>query len=165
MRGWPLLVCLFLGTAAHADPCPISDQSKLWGKFRHLSHIMVAVTYRKECGVAGAQDLAAIQSLHEGVGCSSETELGRYFAYRVEAPLKDGTGHPGVQMLRSSAPLAYNQFCRMAEFLPWPEGSAYPLMARPDAVAETDRAAYQAFWAHLDAMQSELTRAMKEAID
>lgn len=156
--------CASLGTSTGtglADPCPISDQSKLWGKFRHLSHIMVAVTYRKECGVADGRDLAAIRSLHRAVGCSDQTALGQYFAQRVQAPLTPETGHPGVQMLRDGAPLAFYRFCQMADFLPWPEGSAYPLLAQPDAVAPSDLATYQAFWAHLDAMQDSLTQSLR----
>jgi len=123
---------------------------------------MVAVTYRKECGVADARDLAAIRSLHEDIGCSADTELGQYFSFRVQAPLNEDTGHPGVQILRSDAPTAYYQFCRMASFLPWPEGSASPLMLRPEAVPDSDLAAYQMFWAHLDAMQSELTQSLRQ---
>ncbi|KMW60489.1 hypothetical protein AIOL_000645 [Candidatus Rhodobacter oscarellae] len=155
------LICA-AGTAAGADPCPISDQSRLWGKFRHLSHLMLAVTYRKECGLADGRDIAAIRSLHEAVGCSAQTELGRYFAYRVTAPLTEDSGHPGVAILRAKAPTAFYQFCQMAEFLPWPEGSAYFLMARPEAAPAARLAEYQAFWAHLDAMQAELTRALTE---
>lgn len=165
MMRWLAISLALVATDARADPCPISNQSQLWGKFRHLSHLMVAVTYRKECGVADARDLTAIRSLHEEIGCTAESDLGRYFTYRVTAPLNEDSGHPGVKMLRAGAPQAYYRFCQMAEYLPWPDGSAYVLMLRPEAVPDDRLATYQGFWAHLDAMQAQLTQSLREVAE
>lgn len=164
MRALILITGLIVATAAPAaaDPCPFQDASKLWRQWRPVSNLLVAVTYRKECGLANKTDLLAIRSLHEAQGCSADTEVGRYFTDRVTAPLNDDTGHPGVQMLRTGAPQAFYRFCEMAEILPWPKDGADFLMLQRADVTRDHLNQYQTFWAHLDAMQIELTHALKE---
>lgn len=162
---WRLAVALIpallvAGPAMAQDPCPFTEARRLYQQFRPLSHLLIAVNYRKECGQFGARDIAAIQSLHISQGCPVQSGVGRYFKDRLDAPLTEENRHPGLGMLRRRSPSDYAQFCRMAQTIPWPPGSAAFLMERPETVAPQDLSRFQAFWAHLDAMQNELTRAV-----
>jgi len=157
-----LLLFLLAGMPALADPCPLSETRRMWRDWRPVSHLMIAVNYRKECGVFGDADRRAIRSLHESQGCSADTEVGQYFAARLNAPLSEETSHPGLAILRDKAPVALFRFCRMAKALPWPKQDAAFLMAKPSQVPPETLSQFQTFWAHLDAMQTELTRALTE---
>lgn len=156
-----LLIWLSLASPAFAnDPCPFTEARRLYREFRPLSHLLIAVNYRKECGQFDERDVAAIQSLHTSQGCPVESGVGRFFQDRLNAPLTEENRHPGLGLLRAKAPLDFAQFCRMAQTIPWPKGSAAFLMEQPDSLPPEQLSRFQGFWAHLDAMQSELTRAM-----
>ncbi|MBM7068938.1 hypothetical protein [Actibacterium sp. 188UL27-1] len=157
---WLIVILLMCGPAAAQDPCPFTEARRLYQQFRPLSHLLIAVNYRKECGQFDDRDVAAIQSLHISLGCPVDSGVGQYFKDRLDAPLTDQNRHPGLGMLRQRSPRDYAQFCRMAQTIPWPQGSAAFLMEQPEIVAPKDLQPFQAFWAHLEAMQNELTRAV-----
>lgn len=153
-----ILICLAMATPAMAqDPCPFTEARRIWRDFRPLSHLMIAVTYRKECGVMSDRDHAAIRSIHLARGCPIDSELGDYFTDFLNAPLTEVNRHPGLDILRRGDPVGYHGFCRMAEALSWPEGSAAFLLGDPAEIPSDAVPGFQGFWAHLDAMQNELT--------
>ncbi len=160
---WALLLALLASPAqAQTDPCPFYDGRRIFKDWRPLSQLLVAQDYRKECGVSTEADARAIHSVHEARGCPVESAVGQYFADILEAPVTPDNEHPGLAALRRSNLTGYAQFCRMADYLTWPEGDASFLVQKPGTLNGSQLATYQAFWSHLDAMQGELTRMMTE---
>lgn len=144
------------------DACPFYDGRRLFGDWRAMSQLLLATSYRKECGLDIAEDKAIIRHIHEARGCPAESEVGRYFSDILDAPLNSETEHPALSQIRLRDPQGYAHFCRMAGLLPWPEADPESLIGDMGALSDTQLRGRQIFWAHLDAMQDHITSVMRD---
>ena len=162
---WGLLILILAlpqGAFAQSDQCSFYDGRRIFRDWRPMSHMLIGLTYRRECNMVTQDDARAVRSIHEARGCSIDTPLGQYFTDILNAPLNPDTSHPGLALIRSRDPVGFAQFCRMAKLLPWPRESAAFLLRKPEEIDQSFMPDYLAFWNHLDAMQGELTWMMTQ---
>lgn len=164
MKWWalPLFLALAAPLPAQDDPCPFYDGRRIFRDWRPLSHLLIAVSYRKECGLFSQADRDAVHSLHEARGCPRDSSVGRYFTDILDAPLNADTEHPSLAFIRREYPAGFLRFCRMADKIVWPDGAAAFLLKDPAGLPHSQAQRHTAFWDHLDATQNEITRLMKE---
>ncbi len=162
MGKWFFITLLLAApVAAQTDPCPLSDRAKLFKSWRAMSQLLYAVSYRKECGSDLGPDLAAIHSILKARGCSPSSGVGRYYSELVQAPLTPETEHPGLKIIREQHLVGMVRFCDMADALSWPAPDASFLILKPESVPQPQLLAYQQFWAHVDALQTQMTEHLK----
>jgi len=87
--------------------------------------------------------------------------VGQYYTDRVMEPLNEDTEHPGLKILRERHLVGMVRFCDMADALRWPTGNASFLIQKREDVPETRLLDYQQFWAHVDALQTQMTEQLK----
>jgi len=156
-----LFLCLAVPATAQVDPCPLSDRTKLIRDWRAVSQLLYVISYRKECGAVTQDDLLAIRSIHLAWGCPADSGVGRYYSEIITAPLTQENEHPGLAMLRQQHLVGMVRFCEMADALTWPSGDASFLISKPADVPAEHILKYQQFWAHVEAMQAQMTHLLK----
>jgi hypothetical protein len=143
-----------------ADQCKLTVGQPVWGEWRQMSRVIHGLTLRKQCGVLNDTDVRAIRSIHLSRGCTEDTPVGQYFTDLINQPLSEDIHHPGLAELEIKAPVAAFRICEITKALPWPDDARF-LVERKDALNGNELSTFQAFFAHIEAIQSEITWALR----